>query len=141
VYGLITAAHQMLQVMLLSSQGAMAVGLVNAVRASVVSFVSSWVFCSSVTALCLSYWRAVGAMVVTAGATLWVVAGEMCLCLTSLLGFSKNISAYVCALLNVAGHRDVRLLSLLRCVQLGAGCAGTLWLITILLSVALQASP
>jgi hypothetical protein len=67
----------MLQVMLLSSQGAMAVGLVNAVRASVVSFVSSWVFCSSVAALCLSYWRAVGAMVVTAGAALWVVAGEI----------------------------------------------------------------
>jgi hypothetical protein len=67
----------MLQVKLLSSQGAMAVGLVNAVRASVVSFVSSWFFCSSVAHLCLSYWRAVGAMVVTAGAALWVVAGEV----------------------------------------------------------------
>jgi hypothetical protein len=69
----------MLQVKLLSSQGAMAVGLVNAVRASVVSFVSSWVFCSSVAHLCLNYWRAVGAMVVTAGAALWVVAGELTL--------------------------------------------------------------
>jgi hypothetical protein len=77
LYGVITAAHQMLQVKLLSSQGAMAVGLVNAVRASVVSFVSSWFFCSSVAHLCLSYWRAVGAMVVTAGAALWVVAGEV----------------------------------------------------------------
>lgn len=76
LYGVITAAHQLLQVQLLSSQGAMAVGLVNAVRASVVSFVSSWFFCSSMAHLCLSYWRAVGAMVVTAGAALWVVAGE-----------------------------------------------------------------
>ncbi|WIA33354.1 hypothetical protein OEZ86_006491 [Tetradesmus obliquus] len=76
LYGVITAAHQLLQVQLLSSQGAMAVGLVNAVRASVVSFVSSWFFCSSMAHLCLSYWRAVGAMVVTAGAALWVVAGK-----------------------------------------------------------------
>lgn len=77
LYGMITAVHQRLQVQLLSSQGALAVGLVNALRASVVSFVSSWVFCSGVAHLCLSYWRAVGAMVVTAGAVLWVLAGEL----------------------------------------------------------------
>lgn len=54
----------------------MAVGLVNAVRASVVSYASSWLFCAEVAQLCITYWKAVGALVVTCGAALWVLAGE-----------------------------------------------------------------
>lgn len=78
LYGLVTAAHQYVQVKVLGSHGAMAVGLVNAVRASVVSFVSSWLFCSSVNQhLCITFWKAVSALVVTVGAALWVMAGEL----------------------------------------------------------------
>lgn len=78
VYGLITAVHQYVQVRLLSTHGAMTVGLVNAVRASVVSVVSSWLFCAVKPQLCLTYWRGISALVVTLGAMQWVFAGERC---------------------------------------------------------------
>eukprot|EP00878_Enallax_costatus_P022708 GHUV01024111.1.p1 GENE.GHUV01024111.1~~GHUV01024111.1.p1 ORF type:complete len:163 (+),score=51.59 GHUV01024111.1:308-796(+) len=76
LYGLVTALHNSVQVKLLGSHGAMTVGLVNAVRASVVSFVSSWLFCTSVAHLCITYCKATSALVVTAGAALWVLAGK-----------------------------------------------------------------
>ena len=75
VYGLITAGHQYVQLRLLASHGAMAVGLVNAVRASVVSVLSSWLFCNAKPELCLSTWRGISALVVTFGAVQWVFAG------------------------------------------------------------------
>jgi len=75
-YGVITAIHNLVQVRLLATHGALIVGLVNAVRASVVSVVISLLFCASTQHLCLTYWRAVSALVVTAGAVMWVLAGE-----------------------------------------------------------------
>lgn len=76
VYGLITAGHQYVQLRLLASHGAMTVGLVNAVRASVVSVISSLLFCKAKPELCLSMWRAISALVVTLGAMQWVAAGK-----------------------------------------------------------------
>lgn len=76
VYGAITAVHQYVQLRVLGSHGAMSVGLVNAVRASVVSVVSSLLFCNVKPQLCLTSWRAISALVVTVGAVQWVVAGE-----------------------------------------------------------------
>lgn len=76
VYGLITAVHQYVQLRVLATHGAMSVGLVNAVRASVVSVVSSVLFCNVKPRLCLTYWRGISALVVTVGAMQWVVAGE-----------------------------------------------------------------
>lgn len=77
VYSLITAVHQYVQLRVLATHGAMAVGLVNAVRASVVSVISSVLFCSIKPQLCLTYWRGISALVVTVGAVQWVVAGEV----------------------------------------------------------------
>jgi hypothetical protein len=77
VYGVITTGHQWLQLRVLASHGAMALGLVNAIRASVVSFVSSALFCSSVPSLCLTPWRAVSAVVVSLGAAQWVLSGAL----------------------------------------------------------------
>lgn len=77
VYGAITAVHQYVQLRVLGSHGAMSVGLVNAVRASVVSVVSSLLFCNVKPQLCLTYWRGISAFVVTMGAVQWVFAGEM----------------------------------------------------------------
>lgn len=76
VYGLITAVHQYVQLRVLASHGAMSVGLVNAVRASVVSVVSSLLFCGVKPQLCLTFWRGASAVVVTLGAVQWVFAGE-----------------------------------------------------------------
>jgi hypothetical protein len=76
VYGMITAVHQYVQLQVLSTHGAMSVGLVNAVRASVVSVVSNLLFCGVKPQLCLTYWRGVSALVVTVGAVQWVFAGE-----------------------------------------------------------------
>jgi hypothetical protein len=81
VYGLITAVHQFVQLRVLATHGAMAVGLVNAVRASVVSVISSVLFCSIKPQLCLTYWRGISAVVVTLGAVQWVFAGEVLLLL------------------------------------------------------------
>jgi hypothetical protein len=76
VYGLITAVHQYVQLRVLATHGAMSVGLVNAVRASVVSVVSSVLFCNVKPQLCLTYWRGISALVVTVGAMQWVIAGK-----------------------------------------------------------------
>lgn len=75
VYGMITAVHQYVQLRVLATHGAMSVGLVNAVRASVVSVVSSMLFCHVKPQLCLTYWRGISALVVTVGAVQWVIAG------------------------------------------------------------------
>lgn len=76
VYGIITAVHQYVQLRVLTTHGAMSVGLVNAVRASVVSVVSSMLFCRVKPQLCLTYWRGISAFVVTCGAVQWVIAGK-----------------------------------------------------------------
>ena len=58
-------------------QGALAVGLVNACRATVVSLVTHALFCSQPGGQhCLTRWLAGSAVVVTCGAVCWVNAGE-----------------------------------------------------------------
>lgn len=96
VYGAITAVHQYVQLRVLGSHGAMSVGLVNAVRASVVSVVSSLLFCRVKPQLCLTSWRAISALVVTVGAVQWVVAGKRC-CLA--LPSSGGCSGLCCAVM------------------------------------------
>jgi hypothetical protein len=75
LYGVITAAHQFMQLRLLASHGALVLGLVNAVRASAVSVLSSALFCATAQQQCLTPWRAISAGVVSLGAAQWVLAG------------------------------------------------------------------
>ncbi len=74
-FGALFTMHFTLQATVLVKEGAMAVGMVNAFRAALVSVVSGLIFCSIDTAhQCLTWHTASSAAVVTAGAMLWVVS-------------------------------------------------------------------
>ncbi len=77
VYGLSTSVHALVQVSVIGSHGALAVGLVNALRSSTVSVVVAMLFCSPASpGACLTPRRIVGAVLVSLGAAVWAAAGK-----------------------------------------------------------------
>jgi hypothetical protein len=74
-FGMLLNLHQVLQTTVLINEGAMAVGMVNAFRAALVSVASGLVFCSIDTPYqCLTWQTASSAAVVTAGALMWAIS-------------------------------------------------------------------
>lgn len=85
IYFLLPAAlftlHSYVQGQVLARQGAMAVGIVNAMRAAAVSLVSAALFCGPDSPQqCLTVYAGASAAIISAGGVLWAVAGVCWTC-------------------------------------------------------------
>ena len=65
-----------MQGLVLQTEGALGVGLVNAVRGATVSIMAALLFCRGDASQCLTPRTALSATIITAGALGWVAAGQ-----------------------------------------------------------------
>ena len=66
-----------MQGLVLQTEGALGVGLVNAVRGATVSIMAALLFCRGDASQCLTARTALSAAIITAGALGWVAAGQL----------------------------------------------------------------